>query len=158
MLFSNIAALVAKGVTINFTVTSADEGKLEVNVVPSIDSGKTGMGLVARSFTATPAELDAEFPAIMNSYANANLTLKQQLDAAEAAIEAAGKEAAASAAAKAAEKAAAKPVTHTVSKPGAKAANRAPTLSDDTNSDDDADAQSSGAQSTSESGQVAFAL
>lgn len=154
MLFSNIAALVAKGVTINFTVTAAAEGQLEVNVVPSIDSGKAGMGLVARSFTATPAELDAEFPAIMASYANANLSLKQQLAAAEEAIEAAGKEAAASTAAKAAEKAASKPVTHTVSKPGAKPSSRVPTLSDD----DDADPQSADAQSTSERGQVAFAL
>lgn len=150
MLFTNIAALVAKGVTIHITVSAAAEGQLEVAVVPTADSGKAGMGLVPRSFTATPAELDAEFPEIMRAYANANLTLKQQLDAANEAIEEAGKAAAASAAAKK-EKTAHKPAVGKTT--GAAAPALAPSLETDDEGSGDGTASE-----TSEGAPVVFDL
>lgn len=85
MLFTNIAKLTAKGIKITFEVVAAGEGRLEVNVFPSNETGKSGLNLVSKSFVATPQELDAEFADVINGYAEVNLTLQQQLDQVQAA-------------------------------------------------------------------------
>ena len=79
MLFANIAALVAKGVTVQFTINAASEGKLEVSLIPTAAEGTT-LNLVPKSFVGTPAELDAEFGDVIAGYAAVNLSLKQQLE------------------------------------------------------------------------------
>lgn len=83
MLFQNIAALIAKGVKLTIQIERADDGKLEVSVIPTSETGKSGASLVAKSFVATPAELDAEFPAVIAGFATANLTLQEQLESME---------------------------------------------------------------------------
>lgn len=87
MLFTNIAALVAKGVKLNIQIEQADNGQLEVSVIPTCVTGKSGANLVAKVFVATPAELDADFASVVASFATINLTLHEQLEivAAEAA-------------------------------------------------------------------------
>lgn len=84
MLFQNIAALVAKGVVINMQITGADNGQLEVSIVPTSTTGKSGMSLVAKSFVASPAELDEGFADVIASYSVTNSSLKDQLEAMEA--------------------------------------------------------------------------
>lgn len=74
MLFANIAALVAKGVTVQFTINAASEGKLEVSLIPTAAEGTT-LNLVPKSFVGTPAELDAEFGDVIAGYA----AVKRQL-------------------------------------------------------------------------------
>ena len=84
MLFRNLAALTAKNVSVMIVVNNAGNGKLEVNVIPTTSSGSTGLNLVAKSFVAYPEELDAEFASVIESFAQTNLTLKEQLDAVKA--------------------------------------------------------------------------
>ena len=60
MLFTNIAALVAMGVTLQITVSKADGNKLEVGLIPTTETGKSGMSLIAQSFVGTPSELDTD--------------------------------------------------------------------------------------------------
>ncbi len=85
MLFTNIANLTAKGIKIAIEVSAAGDGRLEVNVIPSTETGKSGLNLVAKSFVATPQELDMEFAEVINGFAGVNLTLQQQLEQVQAA-------------------------------------------------------------------------
>lgn len=103
MLFANIAALVAKGVTVQFTINAASEGKLEVSLTPTAAEGTT-LNLVPKSFVGTPAELDAEFGDVIAGYAAVNLSLKQQLEDVATVAKAIEKEASDAAARKAAAK------------------------------------------------------
>lgn len=126
MLFKNIAALVSKGVTLQLIINPAADGKLEVNVLPSTETGATGTNLVGKSFVATPEELDAEFADIMAGYGQSNLTLKEQLAEMKAEAEQAAAKTKEEATEKAAAKAASKPALsspRSVSTP-----RRAPTL------------------------------
>lgn len=99
MLFSNIHGLLQRGVTLQFIVRAVGASAIEVTVLPSSESGSTGQALVPKTFTATPAEFDAEFAQIMGGYAAANTSLHEQLTAvqvmANAAKEAASTKAAA---------------------------------------------------------------
>lgn len=102
MLFKNLAPLIARGVTVQFTVLAAADGKLEVNVIPTTEGGSTGLNLVSKSFVATPDELDLEFPEVIAGYSTANLSLKQQLEDVKTVAEAVAKEASEAAARKSA--------------------------------------------------------
>lgn len=138
MLFANLAALIAKGVTVQFTVLAAADGKLEVNVIPSVTGGSSDLNLVPKSFVGSAEELDAEFPDVIAGYTKANLTLMQQLEDVKIVADAAGREAAEKAAAAAANKKPPAARTSAARKPAAPAA---PTLEtpDDETSDDDGD-------------------
>ena len=116
MLFQNIAALVAKGVTLSFHVSQADDGKLEVGVIPSTTSGASGLDLVAKSFVATPAELDLEFAAVIADYAKTNMTLQEQLMEVKVKADVAAEEARAEAAKKTVKPAAGRKVAGSGSK------------------------------------------
>ncbi|MDO8280961.1 MAG: PRTRC system protein E [Burkholderiaceae bacterium] len=132
MLFANIAALVAKGVTVQFTITGASEGKLEVSLIPTVEAGTT-LNLVPKSFVGTPQELDAEFGEVIAGYATVNLSLKQQLEDVATVAEAAAKEAAEEAAKKAAKKSATRDAGNS------KAATKSPTLIEAGDGEDDLD-------------------
>lgn len=95
MFFSNIHALLQRGVTLQFIVRAVGADSIEVTVLPSSESGSTGQALVPKTFTATPAEFDAEFAQIMGSYAATNASLHEQLAAVDIMAKAA-KEAASS--------------------------------------------------------------
>lgn len=101
MFFANIHALLKRGVTLQLIVNAVDGEMIEVTVLPSTEKGTAGTGLVAKTFTATAAELDAEFPSIMQGYSQANTSLKDQLAAVEVMAAAASKAASEAVAAKA---------------------------------------------------------
>lgn len=97
MLFSTIAALVRKGVKLNFTVEACGEEQIEVTVTPvaaDTTNNKTGVSLVPKSFRATPAEFDAEFTDVIGKFATATLSLQEQVEAANQLIASAAKQAA----------------------------------------------------------------
>jgi PRTRC genetic system protein E len=96
MLFTSIAALVQKGIKLSFEVQDAGNGNLDVTVVPvSKDpaSNKSGVSLVAKTFTSTPAEFDEKFSDLIPTFCTATQSLQEQLDAANQMIAAAGKQA-----------------------------------------------------------------
>lgn len=101
MFFANIHALLKRGVTLQLIVNAVDGEMIEVTVLPSTEKGTAGTGLVAKTFTATAAELDAEFPSIMQGYSQANTSLKDQLAAVEVMAAEASKAASEAVAAKA---------------------------------------------------------
>jgi hypothetical protein len=113
MLFKNIAALVEKGVTVNFAVTAATDGQLEVSVVPTVDEG---------------------FAAVIASFSKGSLTLVEQIAEAQQAF-AATETANAATAKEKAEAAKTKPKTPSVVKPTV--SDRTPTLSNEDDDDDD---------------------
>lgn len=80
-MFQHLASLAARGVTIKFEVSKADGDKLEVNVYPVCETGKSGFNLVPKSFVATPEEFDADFATIMQGYCTTNVSLREQLAA-----------------------------------------------------------------------------
>lgn len=137
MLFANIAALVAKGVTVQFTINAASEGKLEVSLIPTAAEGTT-LNLVPKSFVGTPAELDAEFGDVIAGYAAVNLSLKQQLEDVATVAKAIEKEASDAAA----RKAAAKPAPRTSGT--AKSAAKAPSLIEGDDGEDEEDGEGGG--------------
>lgn len=145
MLFANIAALVAKGVTVQFTVNSAPEGKLEVNLIPTAEGGTT-LNLVPKSFVGTPAELDAEFAEVIAGYATVNLTLKQQLEDVATVASAAAKEASEAAVKKSATKPAGRNTGNTKGVGG-----KSPTLieGDDSQQEEEQEEGSTGGDNTS---------
>lgn len=120
MLFQKLAALTAKGVNVNIQISQAAEGKLEVAFIPTSESGKSGIALVAKAFTATPEELDAEMGMVIDGYVKANTSLAEQLVELELQAEQAAATAREEAEAKATQKAATKATSSTsvTRKPG----------------------------------------
>jgi PRTRC genetic system protein E len=92
-LFTTMAALVARGVRLTITVAQADGGNIEVGILPTSETGTTAVALVPKSFVASPADFDAEFPAILAGFCQANSSLKDQLAAVQVLTEQAGREA-----------------------------------------------------------------
>lgn len=135
MLFSNIHALLKRGVTLNLILAAAGDDKIEVTVLPNTEKSTAGMQLVAKTFVATPQELDQEFPAVMAGYASANLSLKDQLEAVQKQAQETAAAAAEAAKAEAAKKPASKP-SATSKTSGTPATDAKPTLMDDPDEDD----------------------
>lgn len=136
MLFSNIHSLLKRGVTLNLILAATGDDKIEVTVLPNTEKSTAGMQLVAKTFVATPKELDEQFPGVMAGYASANLSLKDQLEAVQKQAQETADAAAEAAKADAATKAAARPATHARST-GKPAAAAKPMLLDDTNGEED---------------------
>jgi len=135
MLFSNIHALLKRGVTLNLILAAAGDDKIEVTVLPNTEKSTAGMQLVAKTFVATPQELDQEFPAVMAGYASANLSLKDQLEAVQKQTQETAAAAAEAARAESAKKPASKP-SATSKTSGTPATAAKPTLMDDPDEDD----------------------
>lgn len=149
MLFSNIHALLKRGVTLNLILAAIGDDKIEVTVLPNTEKSTAGMQLVAKTFVATAQELDQEFPAVMAGYASANLSLKDQLEA----VQKQAQESAAAAAEAAKAEAAKKPASKTSAPSktsGATATAKKPTLMDDQD-DDGVDGEGVGSATGSES-------
>lgn len=134
MLFSNIHALLKRGVTLNLILAAAGDDKIEVTVLPNTEKSTAGMQLVAKTFVATPQEIDQEFPAVMAGYASANLSLKDQLEAVQKQAQETAVAAAEAAKAEAAKKPASKP-SATSKTSGTPATAAKPTLMDDPDED-----------------------
>lgn len=143
MLFSNIHSLLKRGVTLNLILAAAGDDKIEVTVMPQSEKSAAGSQLVAKTFVATPQELDEQFPGVMAGYASANLSLQDQLQALQKQTEEAA--AAAAEAAKAnAKKPSVKPGT--TSSPKAAMAAKPALLDDSDDLDEDGPGACTGAQ------------
>ena len=143
MLFSNIHSLLKRGVTLNLILAAAGDEKIEVTVMPQSEKSAAGAQLVAKTFVATPQELDEQFPGVMASYASANISLQDQLLALQKQAEEAA--AAAAEAAKAnAKKPGAKPGT--TSSPKAATAAKPSLLNDSDDLDEGGPGACTGAQ------------
>lgn len=81
MLFQTIADLTSQGVSIDFKISQAGPGLLNVVVIPSTSGDSSPISLVGKSFTATPQDFDSDFVGIIQSMGAINLSLKDQLDA-----------------------------------------------------------------------------
>lgn len=147
MLFSNLHTLLKSGVTLNLILAAAGDDKIEVTVLPNTEKSSSGTQLVAKTFVATPQELDDQFPGVMAGYASANLSLKEQLEAVQKQAE----EAAVAAKEEAAKKAASKPATP-VKTAGKSAAPAKPKLLDDPDADDENESGSDGSEAGSADG------
>lgn len=148
MLFSNIHSLLKRGVTINLIIAAAGDDKIEVTVLPNSEKSTAGSQLVAKTFVATPQELDEQFPGVMAGYASANLTLQDQLEAVQKQAETVAAAAAEAAKAQAAKKPV--PKASSPSKPSA----AKPSLMDE----DDEDASDLGDGATCDDSTVGAAL
>ena len=133
MIFTNIAALVAANITLTIQVASAEAGKLEVSVIPASTGKASGRNLVAKSFVATPEELDAEFADVIQSFSAVNLSLSEQLTAVQAEADQLVADAKAEANAKAASKVALK----APGRPAIGKGRATPSLSDPDEGDED---------------------
>lgn len=138
MLFSNIHSLLKRGVTLNLILAATGDDKIEVTVLPNTEKSTAGMQLVAKTFVATPKELDEQFPGVMAGYASANLSLKDQLEAVQKQAQETADAAAKAVKADAATKAAARPATHARST-GKPAAAAKPMLLDDPDHDENSE-------------------
>lgn len=147
MFFKSIAPLLALNIKLHLIVQQGEGDLLEVNVLPehpTDGNGKPiGRPLTPAYFTATAEELDQEFATIMGRYNSANVTLKEQMAAVEAAAAQAVVEAKATPAPTKALPAPAK-------RPAAGLAGKAkptPTLMDGGNDDDDDEEEAGGSGS-----------
>ena len=134
MLFSNLHSLLKRDVTLNLILAAAGDDKIEVTVIPQSEKSAAGSQLVAKTFVATPQELDEQFSGVMAGYASANLSLQDQLQALQKQAEAS-----AAAAAEAAKANAKKPTPKpgTTSGSNAAAAAKPALLADSDNLDKD---------------------
>ncbi|MBW8471098.1 MAG: PRTRC system protein E [Thiobacillus sp.] len=78
MLFTNVQELLKRGVTLHLVMRAVGE-EIEVTVLPSSEENKAATGLVAKTFTASAAELDSGFAHVMATYVAANTSLQDQL-------------------------------------------------------------------------------
>lgn len=90
--FKQFAGLVQAGVVFQLTMRAAGD-KMQVDILPQADTGKTGIVMPPKSFVATAAEFDAEMPGFLEGYLAATAAIQDQFAAAStemaAAVEAA---------------------------------------------------------------------
>jgi len=83
--FEKFAALTAAGVVFHLTMRAAGTN-MQLELLPVADPGKTGISLLPRTFVGTAQELDAEIPSFLDSYLVTTSNLREQMDAANAAL------------------------------------------------------------------------
>lgn len=137
MMFSNIHSLLKRGVSLNLVISAAGDEKIEVSVLPSSAKDGAASNLVAKTFTATAEELDAEFPQILAGYCEANVSLQDQLLAVKVMAEQVAKDASEQAVIAKPNKAAKTPGSRPVT------TNKSPTLMEGGDDDDEAGEESS---------------
>ena len=132
-LFKTISPILAAGAVIKMKLSAAADGKIQLDMIPEVDTKATGIVVPAQSFTATPEELDNELGPQLASLVSDTVTLSNQVAVAQAVMEDA--KAKAQEAVKSAAKTPAKPGTaRTTSATAAKPANAGLSLGDE---DDD---------------------
>lgn len=87
-LFKQLTAPVAAGVVFHLTVRASGD-KMQLEVIPVCDSGKTGISLTPRAFVGSPEELDAEFPGFLETYVTSTNNLTEQIAVSKTVMEAA---------------------------------------------------------------------
>lgn len=89
-MFKELAPIVATGTTLCIMVSAAPEGNLMVTVIPQGKDPNSALN-TPLSVTATPEELDAEFPGALTGYTSSRASLAESLENAKTIMEAAGK-------------------------------------------------------------------
>lgn len=67
------------GVVFHLTMRQAGD-RMQVELIPECDAGKTGIVIPPRALLATPEELDEKMPAFLDSYLQATGSLQQQIE------------------------------------------------------------------------------
>lgn len=77
-LFTKFAPLVKAGAVVHLTLRAVGDN-MQLEILPMCDAGKTGLAIPPRAFLATPEELDAEMPAVIETYVTAAVSLSDQI-------------------------------------------------------------------------------
>jgi PRTRC genetic system protein E len=116
-----LAALITSGVSFSFKLAAAGEN-IQLDIVPSGKSNKTGVALPAKSLIGTAKEIDDALAEFLPKYATSTTKINEVLANADAELEAAERKAT-EAARKAVEE---KAKSKTATKPGGKATSSTP--------------------------------
>lgn len=77
-LFTKLAPLVQAGAVVHITLRQVG-ANMQLEILPEVDAGKTGISIPPRAFQATPEELDAKIPGFLDTYVGAAVNLSDQI-------------------------------------------------------------------------------
>jgi PRTRC genetic system protein E len=77
-LFTKLAPLVQAGAVVHLTLRQSGN-LMQLEILPAIDAGKTGITVPARAFQASPEELDREIPGFLDHYVAGAVNLSDQI-------------------------------------------------------------------------------
>ena len=77
-LFTKLAPLVQAGAVVHLTLRQSGN-LMQLEILPAIDTGKTGITVPARAFQASPEELDQEIPGFLDRYVSGAVDLSDQI-------------------------------------------------------------------------------
>lgn len=82
-LFQQLAPLVLSGIVIRMTVRMHGD-KLQLDIIPEVEAGKTGISVPAQALIGTAEELDEGVPGFLAAYAQSAADLNEQIAVANA--------------------------------------------------------------------------
>ncbi|WP_096697641.1 PRTRC system protein E [Polaromonas sp. AER18D-145] len=82
-LFQQLAPLVSSGIVMRMTVRMHGD-KLQLDIIPEVEAGKTGISVPAQALIGTAEELDAGVPGFLAAYAQSAADLNEQIAVANA--------------------------------------------------------------------------
>lgn len=91
-LFTKLEPLIKAGVVMRLTIKAVGDN-MQVDILPECDTGKTGIAIPPRAFMASAAELDAEFPGVLDTYVPSAVGLTEQIAVTQAILDKATAEA-----------------------------------------------------------------
>ena len=77
-LFQQLAPLVTSGIVMRMTVRMHGD-KLQLDIIPEVEAGKTGISVPAQALIGTAEELDAGVPGFIAAYAQSAADLNEQI-------------------------------------------------------------------------------
>ncbi len=77
-LFTKLAPLVQAGAVVHITLRQVG-ANMQLEILPEVDAGKTGISIPPRAFQATPEELDAKIPGFLDTYVGAAVNINDQI-------------------------------------------------------------------------------
>jgi len=91
-LFTKLAPLVQAGAVVHITLRQVG-ANMQLEILPEVDAGKTGITIPPRAFQATPEELDEKIPGFLDTYVGAAVNINDQIAVTVAVMEKAQEEA-----------------------------------------------------------------
>lgn len=77
-LFTKLAPLVQAGAVVHITLRQVG-ANMQLEILPEVDAGKTGITIPPRAFQATPEELDEKIPGFLDTYVGAAVNINDQI-------------------------------------------------------------------------------
>lgn len=77
-LFTKLAPLVQAGAVVHITLRQVG-ANMQLEILPEVDAGKTGISIPPRAFQATPEELDEKIPGFLDTYVGAAININDQI-------------------------------------------------------------------------------